>query len=971
MNILQSLFSPFMPPMIKLILKANQLAVEGKHEAAIRIFEEKMGISRTDREDLPLLHNKTGRWLAQNGRDDQTLMFVAQYASSFGLIRAFAPSLTVLEAALGLESNDYKDSKSLAAKLDGFWFGLDDGTRFMLWMGLHGVLSIIGRGSEAMDVFRYDLGILDITTGDEYRQEVKNRIENKLGNMNKDITAVYLTFIFPIFGEMKLQQEGLALFEDLLGLIPDDYERTPLLAQKVNKWIGSLQNPLSGEGALLGLAGSLYQANEVPKALALLEAYPGIQVSDYTNVERLSRKWKTLCNKLPTDTAATYYRLLLSMLETVRRNPEWEVKALVQADSDLRDADFESLERVGQKLRQRMALFQEDTKGAYIFSLCETMDRVGMHREAAMVLEWFMDQHASFWNVPVDGDPAIVHVIAILSHWFRFFYQDPNEKVLLFCRQTMVYLRRGLGSQGIRLEDRKDFIYYIGLLKTAVLNTGFFRLGLQPSAEAEAALALEVLLWDVELAQRTLAERFVLENRYLLPADPSVKPNQWPFVEPAPNQHTDLSALLAGRQAVPASLSDEATGPFTIEPLSTHDADTEATRTADPLAKALRQTVDEPMWADTIAQAVGTDALILRLTFQDDGCLTWMAFLSDGTQLTFAGRHTGTESDLASVTKWVGEHGAGIKDYWVNIKNRKHLGPDFLTALTQTYLECLSGLLRLDALAPLLHDQLQIIVQADGLLNAVPFPYLNIQEKPLFLQTASVHQSISLLLQTLQRNAQSSAPKKVSNAQKIGVASWFAPTEGSYAREAARQLHAAHLALAQEHGLACFALADEPPCSAESLAGLVQQQQDMALLTILGHGHWKYPGICLKNEHLWYGNGCDLSGVDLVLMVSCSIGRLQADRNNLDVEGFCIQLAVNRAFSVIACRWQIDAWEACLFANEIAKQYLALSQMHPKEGHLSGFAKARALNAARKVFYRETGNQALNTLAAFEFYGLG
>lgn len=975
MNLLQKLIIRFLPSKMKRMINASQLAERGEYEAAIQIFEEEIGVVQTDRDDVALLRDKVKQWLFLNGRDDESLMFVAQYASSYGLIRLYGPSLTVLEGALGLEASDYKNEKALAAKLDPFWFLLDDGTRFMLWMGLQGVLSIIGRASEALDIFRYDLGILHLSPKDEgYKEEVQNRIEKKISTLQPDIMAAYLTFIFPLFEEMKLEKEGLALFENLLRLTELDYEQPTLLYKKLNKWVNGLQNPLTGKFALLGLASSLYQANETIKALALMEAYPGIQKDDYADVERLSQKWKALRDSLPTDTAATYYRILISMLETARRNPVQEVKALVQADSELRDADFEVADaevygRIGKKLHRRIALFQEDTKGAYIFSLGEVMDKVGLHREAAMVTEWFMEQHDNFRNIPKEGDVAIVHIIAILSNWFRFFYQDTDQRVLDYCRQTVQYLRAGFGSQGIRLEDRKDFIRYIGLLKTAVLNTGFFHLGLQPSQEAEAALALEVLLWDIELSQRVLAERFVLEERSLLPADPTIQPGQWAFSEPIPAAYPDISTGLSKGRPMPASLTDETDLWPDQEQAPEHIGELVGFEN-DTLTKMLRQTVNEAVNVKMVAESIGADTLILRLAFQDDGRLIWLAFLSDGKQLSFIGKHTGLETDRESIRRLVNNHESEIKKYWWDIKIQRGRTDDFLTTHTKIYVKDLSALLHLDALAPFLHESLHVVIQADGLLNSVPFSYVSVHNNPLFLQIASVSQTLSLLFQVLQQSVRSLTHDMPSE-RKIAVGSSFKKKDNEVSnRAAARQLHANHALLAQQHKLACFALGDQPLCTKEAVAGLVQQHRNIALLTLFGHGDATCSGIQLKNS-LWKGEGCDLSEVELVLMVSCSIGRIHRFDNNLDVEGFCIQLAVNKAFSVIACRWEIDSWEACLFANEIAKQYLAVSCSVANSKDLLPFSKAKALNEARKVFYGEVGDRALNTLAAFEFYGLG
>lgn len=971
MRFLHALLSPFLPPTMRLMMKAGRLAEQGQHEAAIRLFEEKIGIDQADRKQLDVLRMKIEHWLAVQGRDDQSMMFLAQYASSLGLIRAYTPALGVLEAAMGLEQEDLQDAWNLATKLDIFWQDLDVNTRFMLWVGLHGVLSIVGRTSEAMDIFKYDLGILDFTLSDKLgsnREEIKDIVVLKLSSLQKDVAAAYLTFVFPLFETLGLRKEGLVLFEELLGLTAADYDSHRMLSQKMNKWVDSLQNPLTGKFAMIGLAGSLYQADEPRKALILLEAFANITPDDYASVEILGRKWKRFANQLPADTAATYFRMLISMLETVRRNPSLEISALLQADSDLRETDFEVYDRVGEKLSNRLALLQEDTKGAYIFSLAEIMDSVGMHRGAATVLEWFMDHHANFKAIPDDGDPAIVHIIAVLSNWFRFFYQNPDEKVLDYCRQTMKYLRAGFGTQGIRLEDRKSFIRYISLLKTAVLNTGFFQMDLQDAPEKKASLATEILLWDAELSQRILAERFLLEHRILLPADATITPGKWPFDTQLPVPADTKGAEQIPLLSSPAALTDESADLSAPDPLLMRYLQDEQNATAEvdeELARTLRALINAPLQLDTLALALGTNVMVLRAAFQDDGCLVWLAFECDGNGIKFVKKHTGNQTDKANITEWVNAFDRGIKDYWLAKEN----DPSYLTKFTQRHLKQLAELLQIDLLDPYINDNLHIVIQTDDVLGTVPFSYLPISGKPLFTRVASIGQSISLLLQTLQQRTKSDLATDTAEIQKIAVTSWFNPSESVYIRTAEQYLHAECVKLANQYDLQYFALAEEPPCSIESVAGLIQHQKKIGLLAVMGHGHARRPGIQMKNSELWYGNGCDLGGVDLVLMVSCSIGRMQSDRNNLDVDGFCIQLAVNRAFSVIACRWQIDAWQACLFANEIARQYLTIN--HHRENHNASFVKARALNEARKVFWQSTGDTYLNTLAAFEFYGLG
>jgi len=141
---------------------------------------------------------------------------------------------------------------------------------------------------------------------------------------------------------------------------------------------------------------------------------------------------------------------------------------------------------------------------------------------------------------------------------------------------------------------------------------------------------------------------------------------------------------------------------------------------------------------------------------------------------------------------------------------------------------------------------------------------------------------------------------------------------------------------------------------------------------ICGHGDFERAGIALADDAghpvLWQGDGCDLKSVEWLLLVSCSIGRTKGD-GDLDVEGFCVQLAAHHARSVLACRWPVLAVEAAAFANEATHRYLAL-----REQTGGGPAGLRALTLARvrRDLAVDPGSPiGLNTAAAFELYGLG
>jgi hypothetical protein len=123
---------------------------------------------------------------------------------------------------------------------------------------------------------------------------------------------------------------------------------------------------------------------------------------------------------------------------------------------------------------------------------------------------------------------------------------------------------------------------------------------------------------------------------------------------------------------------------------------------------------------------------------------------------------------------------------------------------------------------------------------------------------------------------------------------------------------------------------------------------------------------------LWNGEGRRLTNIELLLLVSCSLGRVQ-ETGERDVAGFCVQMALAHARSVLAARWPINARQAPEVANTILKHYLALREQHGG-AHGGDLTAARlrglAVAAAREEIVNNHGDKYLNTLAAFDLFGL-
>ncbi|MEZ4714020.1 MAG: hypothetical protein R3A44_42950 [Caldilineaceae bacterium] len=311
---------------------------------------------------------------------------------------------------------------------------------------------------------------------------------------------------------------------------------------------------------------------------------------------------------------------------------------------------------------------------------------------------------------------------------------------------------------------------------------------------------------------------------------------------------------------------------------------------------------------------------------------------------------------------------------YVTVKPR--LPNTLLEEATADYISEVAALWNLDALHAMLRPDIDVIVQVDDALHAAPIPYLPVGGQPLFQQIRSVRSTYSVLLNILQQAAAQGFQPSTSNAERMLVVSWFDDASTGDNVTIAKELHQGQRDLASQYDLDYYGAADDPPGSIGVISAALGAYRSFKVVTISGHGDHLEAGVKLQDDALWKGNGCDLSQVELLLLVSCSIGRA-TQTGDLDVEGFCVQLAVHRALSVMACRWPISGRESATFAKEIVNQYLELCNQVPNKDDTVECLRARALNAARKAFYTESIDRiigksiGLNTAAAFELYGLG
>jgi hypothetical protein len=244
----------------------------------------------------------------------------------------------------------------------------------------------------------------------------------------------------------------------------------------------------------------------------------------------------------------------------------------------------------------------------------------------------------------------------------------------------------------------------------------------------------------------------------------------------------------------------------------------------------------------------------------------------------------------------------------------------------------------------------------------MPLGWLDFGGKPLFRAVASTSTCVSL---TLRNNAAMRCGVSPTPSRNLLSVQW----EEIDKRDNAYGLPLLHSGLRKLVGPSQFwALGDSPRASRQNLAAALTQRA-FGQAVIAAHGRPQAAGIKLADPTGYFcGEDADFSHVDLLVLVSCAVGRM-SQQTNRDVEGLYARLATHGARCVVAARWPISDIEAACLTIELVNDYLAELD---RKRRIEPFARARSLNRARRKLLdhpdaalRITPHQA----AAFEIYG--
>jgi len=1014
------------------------LNLVGRSDDAVTLLEGRLGLTDAHYDDPAGLGKhlqETTDGLASNNAAN----LVQTLAAALNLVGRSDDAVTLLEDHLGLTDAHYDDPAGLGKHLRETTTGLAPDNAASLVQTLSAALRSMGRSGAAVVLLEGRLGLTDAHYDDpaglgKHLQETRDGLaSNNAANLVQTLAAA-----LNLVGR---SDDAVTLLEGRLGLTDAHYDDPAGLGKHLQETTDGLA-PNNAANLVSTLADALRYMGRSGAAVVLLESRLGLTDAHYDDPAGLGKHLRETTTGLASDNAASLVQSLSAALGSMGRSGAAVV--LLEGRLGLTGADYADPAGLGEHLRETTVGLAPDNGANLVSTLADALQGTGRTGESAYILDAYL---TTFRPLDDTLGPGPENLVLLMDSWLSWFGRKDPQRAQETARRVVPYLRHAIRRSRMSLDDRKRFVQRVRGLRLTLGELAHHWANCAADAGEARHWLLTAQLWDAELGQRVLLERFLLGRILHAGDDGACEPApRWPFREREQTGAEPPDALqpLAAFDALAdggAALAGPQTTPLAA--VGTHPS------WLDEAERRVSQGLDEL----ALAQALGPDTLLLRLSVSAlDGRLLWAATRSDGKGLEVVAHGGGQPGDQSRLAWSVARHDLRIALAYqpqasaqrvVAVLLRafveeRSLGPDRdramlrdevgdltaqlkrthegfgkrfeavctpllvpaldlaeqwratlealvrtaerpvhdvapLNAATAEYLKQVERVCDLGTLAEHLGARLDVVVQADDVLHAVPVAHLKVAGRPLWQQVRSVRASLSVLLDVLQRQIEQERRDDLPASRRLMTVSWAQPDDP--VRNATQRLHREQQALAgpDRFGLEWRGAAEDPRATPGTLFRGIDGGP-LRALTVCGHGDEQQAGVRLAGadhgDSLWSGQGRDLSGVEWLLLVSCSVGRVQGSSVR-NVEGLCVELALHRCRSVLAAKWPVVGPQAATVANRVLEAFLELRRQFDQGQLGPDLSDARLRSLALNRARQHLGPNYLNTLAAFELYGLG
>ena len=479
-----------------------------------KVLELDSGIQPADFESQTILAERL-RERTKGFSANLGFFYCVRLAHLFGLTERSNEELAVMEAILGIEPRDYYSVKALRSKFRDRT-DLDPTILDMAVMLYFACLGKLGRKKELLSLLE---AVLEVGPDDCHSpDQIRAKLRGSLGGFDDFSAMNFAMLLNRHFAESGRDDLAVSALEAYLLIEPADYSDPKILDRKLKQtYRGSSPEIMAFMDSLLIVG--LLKTGQTRSAIAVLQAE--IEIRDLASVSQdvLTEKVTERCESLPPN-LSPYFRFAISLALT-EAGWKQEASQIFASEFDSWEVDWESASDLANALEMALADLAASTKLAFVAGLFSALLAEGKEEKAGLLGDAYLRKMLAKEEDAVAA-ALLPGASTIYAEWLSRWSNCEEKEPITLCRQLMPRLRLALADQGMVLADREAFLRSVADLRRLIVAAGFYWAEKAETPELKDELFQDAFRWDLELAQRLLAERFLLGQ--ILPVEPGSLP---------------------------------------------------------------------------------------------------------------------------------------------------------------------------------------------------------------------------------------------------------------------------------------------------------------------------------------------------------------------------------------------------------------------------------------------------------------